>query len=497
MQTFEMKGLWWVPEAPEEQIAGFLKFADESGAELELLGLLPDLDPSSDPVLTAGDAVSVIHGVSTNGKRISLLQCSRISSTLTFGMGASTSTYRAAFAIRGAHIGPFERLRVKRVWLSFDSLAEWYVPTAIRTEITDRSGEGTGRGVRVSFSADLVPETPSDHVVQLPFGEMRIATLIQSQFGGRDQVSLTQEVSFVSEFSEPLPFEKVLHHIVYHLQNLVTLGVGAPISITQMSMVFATEKDLSLEEPSDTSQPYAEVFHETTRADAMRSARGRIHRHRMVFTFDDIRAQWPTVLTRVFESGERIRSVYDLYFATVYGPRLYLQNRFLNLAQAAETFHRTMFGELPPLQPSDFDGVRNRLNALIDDPTLPLTREIRVEFRRKVSYWNQASLRRRIRELVVPNEGELQSELAALVGEPREFCQEMIGTRNYLTHYDPNDAHHVQSMGGLLLLTEKLACILRSHLMRDLGIPLPIVSRHIERCAREIGQMRSLWESDS
>lgn len=49
MQTIEVKGNRWVPDAPEERIGGFLKFAQESGAELELLGLLPDSAESPGP----------------------------------------------------------------------------------------------------------------------------------------------------------------------------------------------------------------------------------------------------------------------------------------------------------------------------------------------------------------------------------------------------------------------------------------------------------------
>lgn len=37
-EKFEFKGIWWLPDKPEEQISGTLRFVAAEGAVLELIG---------------------------------------------------------------------------------------------------------------------------------------------------------------------------------------------------------------------------------------------------------------------------------------------------------------------------------------------------------------------------------------------------------------------------------------------------------------------------
>jgi hypothetical protein len=493
MDSFTTKGVWWPAGQNDTAVGGVLTFSKDTGAELELLGVFvgesdPLFEGSSKIVLTP-----VIHGNTTDGKAITLLRCWQTHWQVTGRL--STSRYRAAFVVIGTHCVAFEELRVSRLLLSFDQLPQWFGSTAIRQSISDSKGAGRGEDMTVAFSADLTSARSREPSVQLTFGEVRLVTNVQSQFR-KDQASLTQKISFYVVFSDSLPFEYALNEVVYHFHNLVTLGVGAPVGIIEFSIALWDENDNDSSRQARTTRSYYQVLHESTRVSGIPPRDRNVQSHQMPFRYSDVAAVWPEILTRLFQTAEALRPVYDLYFATVYGPRLYLQNRFLNFAQAAETLHRRAFGSSRPLTADSFEIIETRLRNLLWDPSLPLRRALRDEFIRRVSYWNELSLRRRIRELLVPADRSLHAGLRELTGKPKAFADAVVGTRNYLTHYDPEDAVFTQSMTGLLRQTERLGCILRVHLMCLLGVPSPVIVRHLERTAKQIAEMRFIWEVD-
>ena len=69
-EGFEYKGIWWLPDNPEEQIHGTFKFATNEGAILELTG-------SFNVPRTSGEMqhFPIILGITVDGKEITLTNC--------------------------------------------------------------------------------------------------------------------------------------------------------------------------------------------------------------------------------------------------------------------------------------------------------------------------------------------------------------------------------------------------------------------------------------
>ena len=68
---FKYRGVWWLPENPKNQLTGELTYDRDEGISLELVG-------SFRPLETIGGneafQVEVILGITTDGKRCTLLQ---------------------------------------------------------------------------------------------------------------------------------------------------------------------------------------------------------------------------------------------------------------------------------------------------------------------------------------------------------------------------------------------------------------------------------------
>ena len=54
MKAFSASGVWWLPEAPDEQTAGTVHFDPETGTQLELIGTLIPLHQPSATMLSSG-----------------------------------------------------------------------------------------------------------------------------------------------------------------------------------------------------------------------------------------------------------------------------------------------------------------------------------------------------------------------------------------------------------------------------------------------------------
>lgn len=71
MKAFEYSGIWWLPTNPQNTVSGMVKFSNEHGIELNLIGtLLEDLDS-----LNTLNAHPVILGLSGEGREITLNDC--------------------------------------------------------------------------------------------------------------------------------------------------------------------------------------------------------------------------------------------------------------------------------------------------------------------------------------------------------------------------------------------------------------------------------------
>ncbi|MCU0514845.1 MAG: hypothetical protein MUE40_20005, partial [Anaerolineae bacterium] len=86
MDEFEFKGLWWLPQFPDHQVAGTLKFHPVDGAVLEtlydglgnLIANLYGIHISSSVTVTVFPkdiVIDTIYGYDNKGDAVTLFQC--------------------------------------------------------------------------------------------------------------------------------------------------------------------------------------------------------------------------------------------------------------------------------------------------------------------------------------------------------------------------------------------------------------------------------------
>lgn len=71
-ERFEYKGRWWVPDNPEDEVTGLIKYSPESGITLELIG---QFKPNKDKTMPGNGSPTIINGYASNNKLFTLIDC--------------------------------------------------------------------------------------------------------------------------------------------------------------------------------------------------------------------------------------------------------------------------------------------------------------------------------------------------------------------------------------------------------------------------------------
>lgn len=132
------KGYWWLPENPDNKVAGVLTYTPGENIVLELIGAFEKEDGSFKNVLDSGDRkVPLIYGIDSDSKEISLISChSRFS--LNFSCPFPMVRYTAQVMVYDKHIKDLDEKCQYTAHVRFPELSYWAPPCAIGQEMEYR-----------------------------------------------------------------------------------------------------------------------------------------------------------------------------------------------------------------------------------------------------------------------------------------------------------------------------------------------------------------------
>jgi hypothetical protein len=265
---------------------------------------------------------------------------------------------------------------------------------------------------------------------------------------------LRQRTLFVVKSPTRQTIGEYLEGICWYLQTFLTLGTGQPQSITYLRATAS-----SVEAEGRASPVHVDVLfgQEPVRAPSAATPR------EALFSRTDLGDRLEVSLNRWISRGKALRPVYSLYFGTFFNQAMYVEHQFLNMMQAVESYHRLVLGG-EYLEATAFEEVRRALMGAI-----PATGNSAFEsaLKERLRYHNEWSLRRRLKGLL-----DQHGSLAApVLPGPESFVGDVVDTRNYLTHYDP-DLRAVAKIGlhDLFNLTQRLKVLLEVCFLHELGL---------------------------
>jgi len=439
MEEIRCSGIWWLPSAPETHVYGEFTFSNREGLHLSSIGTFEDTLRTA-----VGRSYPVILGATSDGKRITLCDCMVVGHTGT-GAGVETQRYSVDMALIGAHIDDPQEMRFHRVSMQYSHLADWFCPSGFRP----RSIEAEDASRRYELSYEL----PERIVAATTKGRMTVWGSVKTAFSVRE-ASLQQSVWITFEIPGKQRFEDLNSQLIHPLRNLVTLATDRPNSITQV-FVFSKRHAHTSPIPSDIVELPIEVLFRTS-YDEMTQTRA-LTPGEMLFSFEDVESDFEQLVQRWLVAAEELDSVCDLFFSNQYNPGMYLENKFLNLAQAAESYHRRRrCNQSRPAQEHE-----RRLEAVFG--ACPAKHKKWLEWQLK--YSNEPSFKERLLDLIDVT-GET---MLPLVQDAESFACDVRDSRNYYVHYDSSLRQQAAQGEKLYRLTERLAFLMRACLLCELG----------------------------
>lgn len=444
-EEIEYHGLWWLPEKPDNQVSGHLKYTPNNKIILDLLGTLQDspyTNNSFEPLL--------ILGVTSTGKYITLQDCFLTNTTLNGGFVTSSLSVQRIFI--EVHFETVEEIKFKSISVHYAHLDEWVDKTGFNV---DHSKLHKGR---------LAVKYQQPKPIKVTVGDYEI--MIQNvgpstSFDRLNEMRISQKAWITISSVQEKSLDDYLA-ISRHIQNFLSLAMSSPTH--PLTMQGETEANKEILENGKAFYYPVKIFYKPLYFPTNKKA---LHQLEMLFTLPDVEEKFAVYIANWINKANLLGPVYDLYFSTLYNPYMYLESKFLNLIQAIETYHRRKFGGKYQSDEEYQAGLYKKfVNVIPSDLEKGFKQSLKEG---KLKYANEFSLRKRLQEIVDRLSPKFAIEFIGLPKARKEFISKVNDTRNYLTHYSQDLSEKSAEGSELLRLTEKLEVLLEICLLEEIG----------------------------
>jgi ApeA N-terminal domain 1 len=441
IDQFEIRGKWYTPERPRKKISGTLKFIPGEDIILEIDGIFEDSTDFDSSSKHTKSNLDIILGISPEGEEITLYK-----SHWRRSRGSSYMLIYVSAILVGKHFKRIEDIRFKELRLEFTNLNEWYARPGFKTPENVPPNQFAIHAVE--------PETVNLMSSDKYHVDIRSFSTVKDR---RSEVQVTQK-SQITVYLNAAENLDSCRSLIRKIQNFLALAMTEapyPISIVALKGEQFTKRALPLNRP-------VKIYYRPT----LPYARKEIYGPEMLFTLPDIRHE-ANALRNWLEKSETIEPVFTLYFAIQHSPFMYLETRFLYLAQAVETYHRTTYGG--KYQDDDI-----YLNGLYAALVSSLPSDIDKGFREslvkgKFRYAHEYSLRKRLTEMLKVLRDSLPDNVFRNSEHREQFVNKVVTTRNYLTHYDKGSMENVVKNAELFHLEQGLKLLMETIFLKEMG----------------------------
>ncbi|WP_313581283.1 HEPN domain-containing protein [Chishuiella sp.] len=133
-ESFEYKGYWYISSNPNNKIAGILNYQPNNSIRLELFD---SFSKSENPIINflERETIDIIWGITSDAKKISLINCFPSQGKQNLGCEFSLSFYNIQYCLVGIHIDNIDDKRFKSSKILMPLLTTWCYPGAIKKSI--------------------------------------------------------------------------------------------------------------------------------------------------------------------------------------------------------------------------------------------------------------------------------------------------------------------------------------------------------------------------
>ena len=450
LDEFQIKGYWWLPNS-EEHISGIL-FYHQDKIVLELMGTL---SKESDAFETAGNSNSIILGFSDKGEDFTLMNAF-ISNTTFSSPGFSTETYSIDSFIVGGHFNTLNEMSFHSLVVYPTYFSKWVGKSPFIKHRSENKLESISFAEPNLFKAYVAPLN---------------AFIEEENSYSSTQSNDRFELSFKGGFKIiPDEFQSFdwLSNVMQRLNGLYTLFINYPTYYE--SIEFYGEVVPEYEVPT-----FRKKYNYFQKQKGMK-IREKFNQHDAVIGYVKVRDNLGIIFNSWFEKQDNLKTILDLYLSDFYLTSN-LETRFLNAIQTLEIYHRRNFeGEL-------FDKATylEHSSRLIEYIQKELPEELSQRIEGMLVHGNEFSLGKRLRELVNKLEPDTKKYLFGNSNDRGRFVQQLVDTRNYLTHYDKEEKKNlIDGTLEIYYTVQRLKALTTLILFKEIGVSEQVILSRIQ-----------------
>lgn len=434
-EKLSIKGIWFVPSTPENRLAGELCYDPEAGSKLTLYGSF------SDNLITIDDSQKVIIGLVEGSRYVTLFDTFQIRrESVTFRRDTELSTpictYCVNFFALDCYVDSWDSLLVSSVKIHYRNLEEWVGVTGF--EFDDLMEDCKKNEVDVKY----VYREPISF--SLPYEGVLARFLFTLQPFSYEvfpkSVHLEHSTYLLITSSQPKNLSDFQEYI-YRMQALIIIALYQD--------TFVDLFEFQLERNEKWSRFY---FHQGKRdIKPLRDFR------RMLFTFQSVRDRFDKFVSDWFSLCDSLDNILPLFIDQFINESRFDANKFLNIAQAAESLHSILYNHLRLPK----DEYKKKLNEIVTS----VPEEHKDFVKKKLSQANALILAERLKELVDKCPDEIKQKYFP---DEKTFINQIRDSRNYYTHYDRKGKKHILENRDLMLLTERIRLVIVCNILLHL-----------------------------
>jgi len=442
------KGYWNLPSS-DRKIAGVLEFDPQNHVELQLLGTLND----DNDIYDDSHHAKIIHGFTVEGKKLTLIDCSMAYGGTSIP-GFSTITYNPMKVLIGVHVGMIEELTFNEAIAELDLLTKW-----IDIWPYERDNlEGKGFSFNYKYLEDI----------QFSLGNVNgYFTFYGSTECKREEEFTTShkaKLKFTTSLGLPL---NDLTSYVWHFKKFLTLATE---SNTFVKSIFLKSNILGGEDGKSAQQIELLLIQRNLGISGSDK-----HWSRFLFTYKDIEAVFHHVIQRWYHNKEVLDPIINAVYISYTEPFLYVENRFMDIIQALETYHRRCIQNTEALKAEHKMKIKGILEQLDEDQHSFI--------KEKLCFGYEPALSARLKELYSLYTTNLLARITGDTEQVQSIVRTAVKSRNYYTHYDPIAKKHALKGMDLLYMSERLKVLLITAILRQIGIQKETIETIFERRA--------------
>lgn len=431
-EPFEIWGHWWLPEKPQNRVAGKLT-SHLGNLELKLLGRFEGVD-----INARNTVLPVIHGV---GDATNFTLWRSVQESPSFkAPGSLEQTFSKMRIVAGGHFNTEADTLFSGVTFEAPQIGPWLQKLPVKRKMQEANVsyelsqfrtclfKSEINGNTIEFGANI--QTRDEQYASYGFDVMPVASI---------------------DFASPKICSESMEH-VEALADLLTILVGEDVE--QRAIRFRISGENS-------SFPFIYEFRPPKDVKLIDEHDVLVPRRLLDGSLKAVFEKWTEDRKRLSDSVALLCDVLDRE-----RPASHVQ--LLLLAQSLEAFHRNVVGgEYLPKE--DYEPARKALEDAIPDF---IQRDHRESLKARLKYGYQLSLRKRLVELFEPMKDTV---FPALDLDMKNFVRDLVDARNDFTHWEqdrekerPNGAHLANLLSNARALTQLV-------LLRHLGVNESVV----------------------